>query len=182
MPFKTFLDICLLRANPQNLPTSNRLLAAALAAHLLANVLTGLDSASPENALLAGAMDTLLLVALTHTGLMLRGLRERTRQTLTALAGCGALLAVLAWAVVTAAEVFTAHAWVAWLPFLFWFLAVYGHILRNAANVSLGLGLALSAGYVLLSLLVTGPLLLPETTAWVQEVEQRREQLPMVSE
>ena len=92
-----FLDLCLLRANPQDLPTSNRLLAAALVAHLLANVLTGLDSASPENALLAGAMDTLLLVALTHTGLMLRGVGARTRQTLTALAGCGALLTFAAW-------------------------------------------------------------------------------------
>ena len=164
MPFKIFLDLCLLRANPQDLPTSNRLLAAALVAHLLANVLTGLDSASPENALLAGAMDTLLLVALTHTGLMLRGVGARTRQTLTALAGCGALLAVLAWAVVTAAEaaVPVNYARLFWLPFLFWFLAVYGHILRNALNVSLGVGLALSVGYVLLSLAVTGPFLLPE--------------------
>ena len=164
MPFKIFLDLCLLRANPQDLPTSNRLLAAALVGHLLANVLTGLDGASLENALLAGVMDTLLLVALTHTGLMLRGVGARTRQTLTALAGCGALLAVLAWAVVTAAEAVTAHAWVAWLPFLFWFLAVYGHILRNALNVSLGVGLALAIGYVLLSLLVTGPFLLADVS------------------
>ncbi|OGI37069.1 MAG: hypothetical protein A2V91_05700 [Candidatus Muproteobacteria bacterium RBG_16_64_10] len=162
MPFRIFLDLCLLRANPQDLPVSNRLLAAALAAHLLANVLSGLDSASPENALLAGAMDTLLLVALTHTGLMLRGVGARTRQTLTALAACGALLTFAAWGAVTLAETVTAHAWVAWLPFLFWFLAVYGHILRNALNVSLGVALALSAGYVLLSLAVTGPFLLPE--------------------
>ena len=65
----------------------------------------------------------------------------------------------------TLAETITAHAWVAWLPFLFWFLAVYGHILRNALNVSLGVGLALSAGYVLLSLLVTGPFLPPPGVA-----------------
>lgn len=165
MPFKTFLDLCLLRANPQDLPTSNVLLGAALAAHLGANVLTGLDGASPGNALVAGAMDTLLLVALTHTGLMLRNLKERTRQTLTALGGAGALLAVAAWVVVTAAETVTPHAWVVWLPFLFWFLAVYGHILRHAFNVTLGLGLLLATGYVLLSLVVTGPFLLPETAA-----------------
>lgn len=161
MPLRIFLDLCLLRADPQDLPASNRLLAAALVVHLLVNVLSGFDSASPENALLAGAMDTLLLVALTHTGLMLRGVGARTRQTLTALAGCGALLSFAAWGAVTLAETVTAHAWVAWLPFLFWFLAVYGHILRNALNVSLGVALALSAGYVLLSLAVTGPFLLP---------------------
>jgi hypothetical protein len=162
MAFKTFLNVCLLRANPQDLPTSNAFLAAALAAHFLANVLTGMDSADPTNALLAGAMDTLLLVALTHTGLMLRNLRERTRQTLTALAGCGALLAVFAWAVVTAAEAVTSHAWIVWVPFLFWFLTVYGHILRHAFNTGVGVGLLLATGYVLLSLLVTGPFLLAD--------------------
>ncbi len=182
MPFRIFLDLCLLRANPQDLPASNRLLAAALTVHLLTNVVTGLDNARLENALLAGVMDTLLLVALTHAGLTLRGLGTRMRQTLTALAGCGALLAVLAWAVVTAAEAVTAHAQVAWLPFLFWLLAVYGHILRNALNVPLGVGLALSAGYALLSLAVTGPFLLPETVVWTPAVEQRLEQLPMAAE
>lgn len=162
MPFKIFLDLCLLRANPQDLPSSSRLLGLALVAHLAANVLTGLGETGIENALIAGAMDTLLLVALTHTGLMLRNLRERTRQTLTALAGSGALLAVLAWAVVTAAEMVTAHAWMVWLPFLFWFLAVYGHILRHAFNTGVGAGLLLATGYVLLSLLVTGPFLLAD--------------------
>jgi len=162
MIFATLLNICLLRAGPQDLPTSNVLVGLALAAHFLANVLTGLDEADPGNALTAGAMDTLLLVALTHTGLMLRNLRSRTRQTLAALAGCGALLAVFAWAVVTAAELVTPHAWIVWVPFLFWFLAVYGHVLRHAFNTTLNIGLLLATGYVLLSLLVTWPFLLVE--------------------
>lgn len=162
MPIKSFFNLCLLRANPQDLPSSNRLLGVALAAHLAANLLTGLGETGLENALIAGVMDTLLLVALTHTGLMVRDLRQRTRQTLTALAGSGALLAVLAWVVVTAAGTVTAQAWVVWLPFLFWFLAVYGHILRHAFNTSVGFGLLLATGYVLLSLLVTGPFLLAD--------------------
>ncbi len=162
MVLATLLNVCLLRANPQDLPASNALVGLALAVHFLANVLTGLDEANVENALIAGAMDTLLLVALTHTGLMLRNLRERTRQTLVALAGAGALLAVAAWAVVTATGMVTEQAWVVWLPFLFWFLAVYGHILRHAFNVTLGVGLLLATGYVLLSLMVTGPFLLAE--------------------
>lgn len=162
MPIKTFLNLCLLRASPQDLPSSNRLLSIALIAHLSANVLTGLGETGIENAFLAGAMDTLLLVALTHTGLMVRNLRERTRQTLTALAGSGAVLAVLAWIVVTLAETVTTEAWIVWLPFLFWFLAVYGHILRHAFNTRVGVGLLLATGYVLLSLLVTGPFLLAD--------------------
>ena len=165
MLIKTFFNLCLLRANPQDLPSSNRLLGVALVAHFAANLLTGLGETGLENALIAGAMDTLLLVALTHTGLMVRDLRARTRQTLTALAGSGALLAVLAWIVVTAAETVTAQAWIVWLPFLFWFLAVYGHILRHAFNTSVGVGLLLATGYVLLSLLVTGPFLLADVAS-----------------
>ncbi len=162
MVLATLLNICLLRANPQDLPASNALVGLALAAHFLANVLTGFDEAGFQNALTAGVMDTLLLVALTHTGLMLRNLRERTRQTLAALAGAGALLAVAAWTVVTVTGMVTEKAWIVWLPFLFWFLAVYGHILRQAFNVTLGVGLLLATGYVFLSLMVTGPFLLAE--------------------
>lgn len=165
MVLATLLNICLLRANPQDLPTSNVLVGLALAAHFLANVLTGLDEASFQNSLIAGAMDTLLLVALTRTGLMLRNLRERTRQTLTALVGAGALLAVAAWTAVTVTGMVTERVWIVWLPFLFWFLAVYGHILRHAFNVTPGVGLLLATGYVLLSLMVTGPFLLAEAPA-----------------
>ncbi|MBI3571266.1 MAG: hypothetical protein HY082_09200 [Gammaproteobacteria bacterium] len=167
MPIKIFFNLCLLRANPQDLPSSNRLLGVALVAHLAANLLAGLGETGLENALIAGAMDTLLLVALTHTGLMMRDLRQRTRQTLIALAGSGALFTILAWAAVAAAEMVTvtAQAWVVSLPFLFWFLAVYGHILRHAFNTSVGFGLLLATGYVLLSLLVTGPFLLADVPA-----------------
>jgi len=159
MAFNTFLNICLLRANPQDLPASNAFLAAALAAHFLANVLAAVDEAGLQNALTAGIMDTLLLVALTHTGLMLRNLRARTRQTLTALAGCGALFTVVTWAVVTTIDTVAEKAWMVGLPLLFWFLAVYGHILRHAFNTGVGAGLLLATGYVLLSFLVTGPFL-----------------------
>lgn len=163
MAFAALFQICLLRANPQDLPTSNAFLGVALAAHFLANVLAGFDEAGFQNALTAGIMDTLLLVALTHTGLMLRNLRERTRQTLTALAGCGTLFTVVTWVAVASLDTVAEKAWIVGLPLLFWFLAVYGHILRHAFNVTLGVGLLLATGYVLLSFLVTGPFLFAET-------------------
>ena len=163
MPFRIFLDLCLLRANPQDLPSSNRLLGIALVAHLAANVLTGIGEANLENALIAGAMDTLLLVALTHTGLMLRNLRERARQVLTALAGSGALIGVCIWVTFAVFEVLTPYVWVRRL-FLLWFIGVYGHVLRHSFNVTLGVGLLFATGYVLLSLLVTGPFLLSTTS------------------
>ena len=96
MFLKIFLDICLLRANPQDLPDSDTLMLAALAAYGLADVIGVLDIVSVGGAVLAAAVDTLLLVAATHLALRWRHLENRVPQTLSALAGCGALISLLA--------------------------------------------------------------------------------------
>src|SRR3989344_4139449 len=94
MPLKIFLGICLLRANPQDLPTSNRLMLAALIAYGLADVIGVLDMLSLGSAALAAAVDTLLLIVATHLALRWRHAENRFPQTLSALAGCGALLSL----------------------------------------------------------------------------------------
>ena len=53
MLLKIFFDICLLRANPQDLPDSDTLVLAALAAYGLADVIGVLDIASVGGAVLA---------------------------------------------------------------------------------------------------------------------------------
>src|SRR3990167_6175986 len=83
MPLKIFLGICLLRANPQDLPTSNRLMIAALIAYGLANVIGALDMLPLGSAALAAAVDTLLLIVATHLALRWRSAENRFPQTLS---------------------------------------------------------------------------------------------------
>jgi len=164
MPLKIFLGICLLRANPQDLPTSNRLMLAALIAYGLADVIGVLDTLSLGSAVLAAAVDTLLLIVATHLALRWRGAENRFPQTLSALAGCGALLSLLAWAVAGLTREWLPPPWV-WVPFLLWYTLVFGHVLRNALSLALPAGVALSLLYIILSMGVTGLLSNPAPVA-----------------
>lgn len=164
MALKIILGICLLRANPQDLPTSRVMLFSALIAYILADVIGVLDMLSVDRALLAAAVDTLLLVAAVHLALRWRQAENRLPQTLTALAGCGALISLLAWTTAgLAGERFPAE-WV-WAPFLVWYILVFGHVLRHALSIALSAGVAVSFLYLILSLGVTGLFVNPAPVA-----------------
>ncbi len=155
MPLKIFIDICLLRAAPQDLPVSRRAMLMALVAYAAAGVLGVLDVFAFESAVLAAVVDTLLLAAVTHLVLQWRRLENRLTQTLTALAGCGALLSLLAWgAAGLVREVFQPE-WV-WAGLLVWYTLVFGHIWRHALSIPFAAGVAASLLYLMLSMGVTG--------------------------
>jgi len=159
MPLKIFLGICLLRANPQDLPTSSRLMLASLIAYGLADIIGVLDVLSLGSAVLAAAVDTLLLIVATHLALRWRDAENRFPQTLSALAGCGALLSLLAWTAAGLTREWLLPPWV-WVPFLLWYTLVFGHVLRNALSLALPAGVALSLLYIILSMGVTGLLVI----------------------
>lgn len=155
MLLKTPIDICLLRAAPQDLPASRPLLLAALAAYAAAGVLGVLDVVGFHSAVAAAVVDTLLLAAVTQLVLRWRGLESRVTQTLTALAGTGALLSLLAWAAAGLVREVFQPEWV-WAVFLVWYTLVFGHIVRHALSITLAAGVAASLLYLMLSMGVTG--------------------------
>ena len=178
MPLKILIGICLLRASPQDLPASRAGMLAALVAYAAAGALGVIDVVTFENAILAAAVDTLLLVAVTHVVLQWRQLEIRLTQTLTALAGCGALLSLLVWGAANlAAEAFPpegvlgsvtapslAHSWV-WAAFLVWYTLVFGHILRHALSITLAAAVAASLCYLIFSTGVAGLFMNPVPAA-----------------
>jgi hypothetical protein len=135
-------------------------LGLALAAHVVADVLTLPGSVTWSQALVAAVLDTVLLVALAHTALLLRGFGARALQTLAALAGTGAAMALLFGLLsrVVPAE----SPLVLGLPFLVWFVVVYAHILRHALSISIAAALGASLLYLVVSLGVGGTVLPPE--------------------
>ncbi len=151
--FATLINICLLRANPQDLPTSNTLLALALGAYFATGLFGTVLVLDWANALRAALIGTLLLVAVMHTALLLRDLKARVPQTLTALAGCGALIRLVAGGAIWLLYA-TVPLWMLSLPFEIWAIVVYGHILRHAFSVSLPLGVTFAFLYMILSSLV----------------------------
>ena len=84
---------------PQDLPSSGMLLALVLVTHTLVGVAVAAVDLRFGPALAVGVIDTALMCGLTTGLLILRTLRERTVQTLTALAGAGSVIGFLAYPV-----------------------------------------------------------------------------------
>ena len=152
-----FVYICLLRVKPQDLPSSSILLALVLFAHVLIGVIVSAVNLRFDQALAASIVDTALLCGLTSALLAVNRLRERTVQTLTALAGAGSVIGFLAWPLNISLH--NAHAAnepspvlvALLLAMLGWSLAVSGHILRHALSAPYYLGLLVSAVFYWIS-------------------------------
>ncbi|MDO9371162.1 MAG: hypothetical protein Q7U07_01000 [Gammaproteobacteria bacterium] len=145
---RIFVNLCLLRAKPQDLPAAPALTAAALVAYIAVGLGLSLPDLGFGRALLWAVLDTLVIVLLTHGALLLRHFPERLQQTLTALLGSGALLGLVAWPIIG-----TQNS-IVQLVLLLWNLAVVAHILRHALSVPLGLSIIVSFGYFLVELTV----------------------------
>jgi hypothetical protein len=154
----TVLNIFLLRANPQDLPTSRSLTAMAVALYFAADVGVALTQVPFDRALLAAGMDTLVLGLLTQLALNVRRHGERLSQTLLALTGCGVLFGAISMTI-NALVPDQATSFYAFLPALFWLFAVYGHILHHALEVPYVTGVAAAGAYLFLSVIVTAPFL-----------------------
>jgi len=155
-----FVQICLLRKGPQDLPASGILLGIALTAHTVASILLSNLSLDALRALASGLLDSVLLVVLTTALLFAQRHGSRLMQTLTALAGTGAIITLLAlpasgW--LHGADQSAGEGGFALLVLLLltgWSLAVVGHIFRHALTVPYFFGLILAAVFYWISISV----------------------------
>jgi hypothetical protein len=156
----------LMRARPQDLPASRLQVGMALSANALADGLALLDQMPALAALQAALLDTLLLTVFVLALLSWRDFNTRAPQTLTALAGVGALFSLMVWSGTGLVSGEAGTAVVVSL-ILLWYLAVAGHILRHALEIPWLAGVALSFLYFILSTgligLLFGKLVVPET-------------------
>jgi hypothetical protein len=156
-----FLDICLLRKGPQQVPVSPVLLRLTLVTYGISGLLVPLLDTDLPTSLLLVLVDIALLTGLTYGVLRLRGYGERLPQTLTALLGTGTLLQLLALPVLiwldqeVAGNGMPELPWLLWFGLFAWSIAIMAHILHHALSVSYGLGALYSVGYVLISWIVS---------------------------
>ena len=162
-----FVQICLLRMRPQDLPSSGMLLALVLFAHTLMGVVVAAVDLRFDQALAAGIIDTGLMCGLTTGLLMLRTLRERTVQTLTALAGAGSVIGFVAYPVslwlhdAHQANVQSPALALVLLAVLGWSLAVSAHVLRHALSAPYYIGLFISIAFYWISVRILSGVFAP---------------------
>jgi hypothetical protein len=149
-----FVDLCLLRRAPQDLPASQALLVVVLVVNALSGIVLGIQTwAGAGAALAATVVDIGVLLGLLWVALRVRGVTARFTQSATALLGAGTLFTLLAMPLqplLDAPEDIEGGA-LLYLLLLIWVQLVYGHVLRHALNLKLVAGVALSLVYTFTS-------------------------------
>jgi len=158
--FKTFWDICRLKAGPQDVPAGRNLLFAAfIAAIIMDSFATSILMPS------LGGIETVQIVTLyniiliTAIYLLLRliGYASRGLQTLTALLASGLLISLVLLpgllVMNSAAEEVKSFAFYV-LADTIWRLTVNTHIFRHAFSINLMLAMILSLSYFIFGLFV----------------------------
>lgn len=169
---KMFVDMCLLRANPQDLPHSLSLEIFALCVYTGLSFLVAQWSTVPEAALTAALVDVCMMVALTWGGLWAVNLQSRATKTITALAGTGALwqlatlplIAMLSGESADSNSVANALSSLVFLAMITWVVIIIGHILRHALNMKFFFGIGIAVLYVYTSMRVGSALLVAAQT------------------
>lgn len=152
-----FLDLCLLRAAPQDLPASILGLGLTFAGNLAVTLLL-ITSAEVDagTALGQGLLDTALMLATLYLVLSALGRLGRFLQTSTALLGSSALIGLLTIPLVDlgsgpAESIGTLVGVWMLLVVVGWSLLVAGHILRHAFELRLAQGVLIAGLFNLLS-------------------------------
>ena len=155
---KIWLDLCFLKAGPQELPASYFLLSLTVTCYLVVNTIISLPSLGAANSIGIAVLDVLLLAAFLHLLLKVRGLGARFTQTLSALTGTGTMMAFLALPLVPGLQRSAAEKSggelnaLLWLGLMIWSLMILGHILRHTLSTTLAVGMMLGVAYTMLSI------------------------------
>ena len=153
---RPFIEVCTLKRRPQDLPASTLLLGITLATHTLASILLSTVTLEFWKALMAGIVDTLLVVVLSASLLYLCRLGARIPQTVTAMTGTGTIITLVAiplfsWSQNAQQGDGSPFAALLVLGVIAWSLAVSGHILRHALSVPYFLGIFIAFGFFWIS-------------------------------
>lgn len=161
-----FIELCLLRRLPQDLPASEMLLGLALTADLLVGVLVGITAGlSWLTSLLQGLAEILLMLATLYAALTQLKRRARFLQAATALLGSGAVLGLVAIAPLSLNpsggqenDLAVLGAFLL-LGLVIWGVLVTGHILRHTFAITLGQGAAIAVAFQIVTVTLVTSLL-----------------------
>jgi len=161
----TLVDICLLRAGPQQLPLSFSLLTLCLIAYMALNIVLARLTLPFIDPMLFALIDVALLLGFVWFLLSFKGFYSRFNQTAMAFAGSGVIMGLVAWALLSWQASFVGANTAVTLPallllfHLIWNLAVISSIVRYAISISLmwarGVALAYFFFYMIIIRLIT---------------------------
>jgi hypothetical protein len=159
--FELFLDICLFRKGPQDVPAEMALLKLCLLGYGLSGFAVLLLNTPAPVAVLQILLDLVLLAGFLHLALLMSRHPRRFGQTLSALTGTSTLMGLLAlplmvWIVRQGADGDIQLPSLLLLVLMAWSIAIIAHILRHALDIPIWGGAVCALGYTFLSWMLTG--------------------------
>lgn len=155
---KMFIDLCRLRAEPQDLPFSQFLMVFCIGCYFLLGFSVSIQQQGFGLAILTAGADTALMIGLAYLGLWVRDSIPRAVQTITALTGTGALFELVGWPLVTFLQQLnegeSSNLSLVLLALVIWNITVIGNILRHALEVPMWVGTGIALLYIYTTLRV----------------------------
>jgi hypothetical protein len=149
--FKYFLDICLFRANAEHAPSSQFFMVATLAAYGLLSILILMTDYSVIKAVSTVFIGIVIMVGFAWAALWIRNYLDRSRQTITALAGSGIIFDLISLPLVVLSTNFPQGELVFPLFLLYllriWNIAVIGNIMKSVLSVPFWAGIFIAFVY-----------------------------------
>ncbi|MGE5155315.1 MAG: hypothetical protein ACM3ST_15055 [Bdellovibrio bacteriovorus] len=160
-----YVELCLLRRAPQDLPASSALFWAVLAVDLAVGLAVGLAAGLPlGTSLTQDVLEAALMLGALYAGLYFTRHPARFLQSASALLGTSALISLAALIPMslnpTGSEETDAAALgaVLLLGLIIWSVVVAGHILRHTFGISLAQGAAIAVSFQILVIGLLGGL------------------------
>lgn len=155
---KLFVDLCLLKAAPQDLPYSRFLMLLSIVCYFLVGFAVSLQDESFGLAAVSAGVDTGLLVGLAYLGLWMRDYMSRSTKTVTAFAATGTLFELMGWPLVAylqqLGEGEGSFFSLLLLVLIIWNIVVIGNILKHALDLPMWAGTGVALLYIYTSLRV----------------------------
>ena len=153
---KIFVDICLFRAKPEQLPYSFFLMMLCIITYVATGMAVSLINQSLGKAILIVVVDTAMMLSFIFVGLWIRNFLNRAIKTITAIAGTGTLFTIVGLPLMMALnnqpKDQTSIASLLVLIVVIWNVGVLGHILRNALSMPSWVGVTIALMYFYVSI------------------------------
>ncbi len=160
--FSRFIDLCLFRASPSDIPASQQLMKVTLVIYFILMVIVNQLDVSWNTSLLISLADILVMIIFVRILLNFRNLKVRYVQVVTALAGSGCVMTIVAFPIMwwfyqtDPDQQATSIAMMMMIALLIWGLMVVAQIFRHALDVRSGTATIITIVYISISILVTG--------------------------
>ena len=157
-----YIDLCLFKASPAELPASDSLLKLTLLVYFLTGVALSYIDNSWIISIFTSLADMLFMMIAVALLLKFRGFQTRYQQSLSALAGTGVCIGIVGTPImiwfnrINEAEQATSLAMIFVLALMFWSLMVTAHIFRQTLEIKPSSASILTVAYTLMSILISG--------------------------